>query len=114
MSHKIKLKPSRVITVRLVDIVTNAEVVVADIPEFAWAYGNWSCDCNRASAFVPPAERELWLNANMDAPCMGKRRYLVIDTTGRRYTLHELNENYPIDLLVKYVGEGPLKCLARS
>jgi len=108
-----KVKPSPKITVRLVDTQTNAEVVVSGIAESLWAHGHRSCDCLRALEFVPPAERQLWMNANTDTHCMGKKRYLVIDTTGRHYTLHELNENYPIDLLVKYVGEGPLKCLAR-
>ena len=63
-----------------------------------WADGNGACDCNRELGFI-----------NFDTlpacTCLGCHRYLIIratfDDDERRYTLRELNEGYPAELLAK-------------
>ena len=59
-----------------------------------WAEGDGSCDCNRELGFGAPT---------LTGTCLGCHRYVIIratfDDEERRYTLRELNEGYPEELL---------------
>lgn len=61
-----------------------------------WAERDGSCDCNRELVFRDSEETGV---------CLGCHRYLIIratfDDDERRYTLRELNEGYPAELLAK-------------
>ena len=73
----------------VLDTVTGETKVMEGIRSFDWAEGNYSCDCNRG--------------ADLDAVCKSER-FLVIeaefnDPDDYEYSLFELNENYPVELL---------------
>ena len=63
-----------------------------------WYENNWSCDCNR----------NLWGEPDNWWECNGCKRFLVIGAEYEAidgdevYTLAELNEGYPIELLAEH------------
>jgi hypothetical protein len=62
---------------------------------YDWAEGNWSCDCNRGLYFKKDPRME---------PSCGHSRFLVTKILGNpeRYSLRDLNDGYPEELLKKY------------
>lgn len=87
--------------VTLLDTQTGETREVGGILDFWWAEGNGSCDCNREPYFGH--------NSGSDQ-CIGAKRYLIIKaepvTRPPRvlgYTLAEYNEDYPKELLDKFL-----------
>lgn len=77
----------------ILDTKTGLIKVVDGPRSFEWAEDGWSCDCNR----------DLWNVTHNEDEC-GTNRFLVIkaemnDPEDYSYTLEELNECYPIELL---------------
>lgn len=66
---------------------------------FEWVDGNWSCDCNRKADFDVEPDC-------VEGFCEGGHRFLVIDAKfgsgEHQYSLYELNECYPEELLTKH------------
>ena len=55
--------------------------------------GNWSCDCNRNFTDDEGPENI----------CAGAHRFLIVKTEGEcEYTLEELNEEYPREMLIEH------------
>lgn len=80
----------------ILDTITGLTGSIDGPRSFEWAEDGWSCDCNR----------DLWNVTNHEDEC-GTNRFLVIeaemnDPEDYQYTLHELNECYPVELLKKY------------
>lgn len=64
------------------------------VRSWEWAENNYSCDCNR----------NLWEADDNPGICKGCTRFLVIkaefnDPEDYEYSLVELNEEYPVELL---------------
>lgn len=82
------------ITVTVLDTVTGQTRVDSESSQAWYESGNGSCDCNREILFNDDWE--------CTGTCLGCKRYLIIATdTG---TLQELNSDYPVELLNKYLG----------
>jgi len=70
---------------------------------WSWAYGNISCDCNRALMFGEDVADEL----GEPGICFGSKRFLAVEArveTPDDYqcSLGELNIDYPVELLEKH------------
>lgn len=100
-----------------------------DISAYQWAENNWSDDCNRISYFdevdeeeyhrevkeqmiqqKPELKKDNFFMAN-DSICLGARRFLIIapeliQDEDNCYTLREVNERYPSELLDKYLPKS--------
>lgn len=79
----------------VLDTVTGKTKIVDGPRSWEWAENNWSCDCNRGNP------------ENTNDNCESKR-YLVIhaemnSSDDYPYTLQELNEYYPKQLLEQYL-----------
>jgi len=74
------------------------ETKEASLGSWNWAEGNWSCDCNR-NYFDDEGEDQ--------DTCLGGKRFLVVkavfDEGEVEYTLKELNDDYPQELLDKFL-----------
>ena len=65
---------------------------------YYWAVGNGSCDCNRDRFFGVELPRTGY--------CLGGNRFLIIAADTNEFTLAELNDDYPDELLAKHhIGE---------
>ena len=64
-----------------------------------WAEGNGSCDCNRELCF----DRDEYHEAGR---CLGCKRYLIVRTS--EGDLGELNEDYPLELIERFIGEAAI------
>lgn len=73
-------------------------VSAVEITAYGWTDGNWSCDCNRKVFFG--------FKDNGLGICEGAKRFIVIDVEydkgEPRYTLQELNADYPPEMLNKH------------
>lgn len=82
----------------VLDTVTGKSTSVQGHRSFEWAENNWSCDCNRSIAMK--------VNLPSSGVCDGCKRFIVIDAKFEnydfKYSLFELNEEYPLELLGKY------------
>jgi hypothetical protein len=86
-------------TATLLDTQTGETRTVNGPRSWEWAENNWSCDCNRMNAFG--------IEAEVENVCSGCHRFIVIDADFNdqddyHYTLRQLNEGYPIELLTKH------------
>ena len=83
----------------ILDTITGKTKQKNGIDSFQWAENNWSCDCNRNYFGVEGKDTEY---------CLGGKRFLVIkaefENDEMRYTLEELNADYPEDLIKKHLG----------
>lgn len=83
----------------LLDTVTGKTKKVNGPRSFEWAENNWSCDCNRNCFDIDILDTGI---------CEGGKRFLVIkaefDEGEEKYTLRELNSDYPKELLDKHLG----------
>lgn len=64
-------------------------------------YGNWSCDCNRGSAFEFTPEE--WPEVEI---CVGAHRFLIVSADIPPFcdtTIDELNGDYPTALVAKFL-----------
>lgn len=59
---------------------------------FWWAEGNGSCDCNRRLMMGEDT-------AKPEGYCEGCERFLIVAANDDSYSLRELNEDYPLELL---------------
>ena len=79
---------------KVLDVVTGETEWRNGVSSFQWAHNNWSCDCNRYDY------------DEFESTCQGCMRYLVIgaefDKDEVEYSLHELNIEYPEELLIKH------------
>jgi hypothetical protein len=83
----------------ILDTKTGRKAVSNGIRSYQWAENNYSCDCNRNL-----------FGAEVDKPdnyCHGRERFIIIEAEmdsqdDYEYTLAELNEGYPIELLRSY------------
>lgn len=68
---------------------------------YHWAYGNGSCDCNRATPF---------LGLQPAGTCAGQLRFLVVgvEPMPEGSDLVEFNLGYPTDLLNRHFGGQPV------
>lgn len=88
--------------ITLLDTKTGLTKEHSDDSDAWWWYeGNGSCDCNRA----------LYIGVYEDIPeefteCSGCKRFLIIACDDKTYTLQELNENYPAELLKKHLPKN--------
>lgn len=88
------------IRVTVLDTQTGRRVDDRRFSAWWWAEGNGSCDCNRE------------LIVQMKVPegpgvCLGCQRYLIISAPADcGYSLRELNEGYPEDLLEAHLRDG--------
>ena len=92
--------------VKLIDTETDKTCIVDERSEedgsplfdaYWWSEGNGSCDCNRS----------IYCGVDdLDDPdygiCRGGKRFLIIEADTDEYTLAELNNEYPEELLKKY------------
>lgn len=84
--------------VTLLDTQTGKTHVTGnDYDAYWWADGNGSCDCNRA------LQMGVSLPESNDNLCIGSKRFLIIDSDDKAYSLAELNDNYPSELLSKHL-----------
>lgn len=91
------MNEQEIITVTLLDTITGETREVGGISDFDWAENNWSCDCNRRGHFGIEDEGEVGI-------CEGSHRFLVIKCSShQRYSLRELNADYPDELLDKHL-----------
>lgn len=78
----------------VLDITTGDMMTFEGIHSYEWAEGDWSCDCNRG------LESE---DSETCGTCLGCHRFLVVhfkmEPGGYEYSLEELNEDYPEELL---------------
>jgi hypothetical protein len=90
----------------ILDTKTGLRRTVDGPRSFEWAENNFSCDCNR----------NLW-QADTGKPqgiCEGRERFLVVaaemnDPEDYEYTLSELNDGYPPELLKASRGRASLR-----
>lgn len=77
----------------VLDTVTGLTVVVDGPCSWEWYCNNWSCDCNR----------DRWGALEDTGICLGAKRFLVVavefTSEEGQYTLEELNNEYPKELL---------------
>lgn len=86
----------RPIRVTILDTETGKTAEVGlDYSAYWWAEGNGSCDCNRQIVM-----QGFYTD---DVKC-GNLRYLIISADTDCYSLRELNDEYPEELVAKYVG----------
>lgn len=80
----------------ILDTKTGLYQTVEGPRSYEWAENDWSCDCNRN-----PWQAE---TGKPDGICEGNERFLVVaaemnDPEDYKYTIAELNEGYPPELL---------------
>lgn len=63
-----------------------------------WAEGNGSCDCNRATRMLGGEAVE---NEILSKACVSER-FLIVACDDPGYTLAEMNDGYPKELLAKH------------
>ena len=84
-------------TATVLDTVTGEKKEVEGVSSYHWAEGNWSCDCNRNAFGVEMPDTGF---------CIGGSRFVVVDAKFEPdeavYTLAELNEEYPPELLAAH------------
>src|SRR5688572_30141470 len=85
----------------VLDTVTGKTETQSGIDAWQWAENNWSCDCNRVHDGIEMDGE--------DGVCFGSKRFLVIDAINeteadelRGYSLEDLNQYYPKELLQKH------------
>lgn len=83
----------------ILDTVTGLKQVVDGPRSWEWAENNYSCDCNR-NPWNAQVEQ-------FDGYCIGCKRFIVIaaefnSPDDDHFTLGELNEDYPRELLIKH------------
>lgn len=82
--------------VTMLDTKTGATHETADeYDPYWWAEGNGSCDCNRAIQMGVDTGKPIRI-------CQGAHRFLIIAASDLTYSLKELNEDYPPELLEKH------------
>lgn len=96
----------------LVTVLDTATGRTARAFETPWqlAESNWSCDCNRSGLFdLDEADWPEGFRSLLDGLCAGERRFLVVsvDAGESPYTLAELNDGYPADLVARFVPAAP-------
>lgn len=84
-------------TVTLLDTKTGARRDFSDYDPYWWAEGNGSCDCNRRIMMGVDLA-----NDKAEDSCEGCARFLVVGTDTDEYTLAQLNDGYPKELLIAY------------
>jgi hypothetical protein len=65
----------------------------SDFDDYWWAEGNGACDCNRRLLFG------LSEDPSRENTCEGCHRFLIVTADKSAYSLRELNEGYPEELL---------------
>lgn len=85
----------------ILDTVTGKKMTVDGPRSWEWAVNNWSCDCNRNRWDVDTGKPE--------GVCGGRKRFLVVaavmnNPDDYEYTLSELNNGYPEELLAEFLG----------
>jgi len=85
----------------VLDTITGQRIVKEGIRSFEWAENNWSCDCNRMALFGMQNETNI---------CVSGQRFLVVgalfDQDETRYSLEELNAEYPNNLLKEHLPDA--------
>lgn len=86
----------------ILDTLTGETATVNGPRSWEWAENDWSCDCNRNPWGVDTGKP--------DGVCEGCRRFLVVaavmdDPEDYDYTLEELNEGYPKELLDRFLNK---------
>jgi len=84
----------------LLDTLTGKITVAGyNLGSWNWAEGNWACDCNR--------HKDFGVDGDDTGYCLGGKRFLVIkaefDKGEEEYTLEELNDDYPQELLDEFL-----------
>ena len=87
----------------VLDTVTGQTRIYDGPCSWEWYENNWACDCNRGTLFD-------YYDAPEAGICQGGKRFIVIaaefdieaDEMDYEYTLAELNEEYPHELLQKH------------
>ena len=82
------------ITVTILDTQTGLTGTNNQFSAYWWAEHNGNCDCNRS----------LMIDDDEDISPCGNKRYLIVASDSTSYTLTELNEDYPQELVEKYIG----------
>ena len=85
--------PETIHTVTVLDTKTGERTIVKSPYAPYWVNGHGCCDCGRN--FAPTTEPD------PETPC-GHERFLVVHDTYQKYSLLELNNRYPTELLTKY------------
>jgi len=81
------------VKVTLLDTATGATLETGDeYDPYWWAEGNGSCDCNRAIRMGVETGKP-------EGICEGSHRFLIVSASDKTYSLKELNEDYPTELL---------------
>ena len=84
----------------VLNTITGSTKEVNNISSFNWAENNWSCDCNRDYF-------DHFNDEDDDGYCVGCNIFLVIkaefEKDERKYSLLELNEDYPKEMLDKFL-----------
>jgi hypothetical protein len=90
-----------------------------DINALSWAEGNWSDDCNRVGYFGEEVEEQIRENLKKEHPytsnheisllCLGAFRFLLIypfemKDENYSYDIFDLNANYPLELVNKFLS----------
>lgn len=84
------------ITVTILDTVDGQTVEDNTCSGYFWCEGNGSCDCNRRNRFANiPAE-----NIGF---CDGTKRFLIIKHNSEIYDDEEFNQDYPKELINKFI-----------
>ena len=98
--------------VTIVDTVTGERRTTDAAFEFTafwWSEGNGACDCNRAILFGVDAELDAAQHRQHphllphQSLCLGCTRFLIVATDDETISLHDLNADYPADLLARYL-----------
>ena len=93
----------------VLNTITGDTKEVNNISSFQWADNNWSCDCNR-DYFDQLDDNE---DENGLGVCLGSNVFLVIkaefDKDERKYSLRGLNQDYPKEMLDKFLPREIVK-----
>lgn len=75
----------------ILDTVTGNKTPSQGYDGYWWSEGNGSCDCNRA----------IYSGVQIDTEgvCLGCKRFLIVESDNPEYSLAELNQGYPSELL---------------
>lgn len=61
----------------------------ANVSQYQWSDGNWSCDCNRLPFFTDGDENG----------CLGAKRILIVNCDHPDFDYEEWNSDYPPELV---------------
>ena len=78
-------------TVTFLDTQTGETCESCDLDEHLVVDGNWSCDCNRSALFG--------VHLQSNGLCVGRKRFIAIQSSDPGCSMKELNADYPTDLL---------------